>query len=408
MSTRPAIKTSDIDLFTDDALTDPYPLYRELRDVGPIVYLRRYDVHVLARYEQVRDALGDWETFSSADGVGLNDIFNQALTGTIIASDPPHHDTLRNVLSERLSPRALRELRADVDRKVEEHIEELVRRGFFDAVTDLARVIPVSIVLDLLGFPHDGREGLLEWGEGTFNAVGPENRRMQDALPRMQEMFGWLENTCTRDRMLPGGFATTIHEAADRGEIPCEAVVPLMAGYSIPALDTTVSALASAVKLFAENPDQWDALRADPSLIPSAFNEVLRLESPVQFFTRVTRREYRADGLTLPVGSRVVVLYGAANRDERQYPDPDRFDIRRTAADHLAFGYGVHGCAGQGLARLEGHAALAALAKRVERFEIAGESSLKLNNCTRTLATLPVAVRTGIAAAEIVPDGVSR
>ncbi|MET8331581.1 cytochrome P450 [Streptomyces sp. NPDC005181] len=401
MSIRSAMKTSDIDLFTDDALTDPYPLYRDLRDAGPIVYLTRYDVHVLARYEQVRDALEDWETFSSADGVGLNGIFNQALTGTIIASDPPHHDDLRNVLSGRLSPRALRELRADVDRKVEEHIEELVGRGSFDAVTDLARVIPISIILDLLGFPHEGREGLLEWGEETFNAVGPENRRMQDSLPKMQEMFGWLENTCTRDRMLPGGFATTIHEAADRGEIPCEAVVPLMAGYSIPALDTTVSALASAVKLFAEHPDQWDALRANPSLIPSAFNEVLRLESPVQLFTRVTRREYRADGLTLPAGSRVVVLYGAANRDERQYPDPDRFDIRRGAVDHLAFGYEIHGCAGQGLARLEGHAALAALAKRVERFEITSEPTLKLNNSTRALASLPVAVRTGRAAEAI-------
>jgi cytochrome P450 len=392
MSAVMTIPDSDIDLFADDVLSDPYPHYKVLRDAGPITYLKKYDIHALSRYQQVRDALADWETFSSAEGVGLNDTFNQALTGTIIASDPPHHDNLRNVLSDRLSPRALRSLGPDISRRVEEHIAVLVERGSFDSVTDLARVIPVSIVLDLLGFPLEGRDGLMEWGEETFNAVGPANRRMQDALPKMQEMFGWLEGTCTRDRMLPGGFATTIHEAADRGEIPREAVVPLMAGYSIPALDTTVSALASAISLFADNPDQWDAVRADRSLIPSAFNEVLRLEAPVQLFTRVTHKPYETEGVGLPVGTRVLLLYGSANRDERQYPDPDRFDVRRGAADHLTFGYGIHGCAGQGLARLEGHAVLAAFAKRIERFDITGEPTRKLNNSTRALSSLPTTV----------------
>lgn len=387
-----SITSSDIDLFSDEVLNDPYPAYRELRDAGPITYLAQYDIHVLSRYQQVRDALADWETFSSAEGVGLNDIFNEALTGTIIASDPPHHDALRNVLSERLSPRALRDLRAGITRQVNEHIDGLVARGSFDAVTDLARVIPISIVMDLLGFPHEGRDGLLEWGEETFNAVGPPNERMHESLPKMQEMFEWLATTCTRDRMIPGGFATTIHEAADRNEIPQEAVVPLMAGYSIPALDTTVSALASAVQLFAANPAEWDAVRADLSLVPSAFNEVLRMESPVQLFTRVTHKEFTVDGMSLPAGTRVLLLYGSANRDERQYPDPDRFDVRRGAVDHLTFGYGIHGCAGQGLARLEGHAVLTALAQRVERFEVTGAPSRKLNNCTRALSGLPTTV----------------
>jgi hypothetical protein len=128
------------------------------------------------------------ETFSSAEGVGLNNIFNEALTGTIIASDPPHHQKLRNVLSDRLSPKALRALGPDITRRVSEHVDGLAARVDFDAVTDLAAVIPISIVLDLLGFPHEGRENLTEWGEETFNAVGPANRRMQDALPKMQEM----------------------------------------------------------------------------------------------------------------------------------------------------------------------------------------------------------------------------
>lgn len=208
----------------------------------------------------------------------------------------------------------------------------------------------------------------------------------------MGEMFGWLTDTCTRDRMIPGGFATTNHEAADRGEIPEEAVVPLMAGYSVPALDTTISALGSAIEMFAQNPDQWVSLRADPSLIPSAFNEVIRLESPVQIFARVLTRDYEVDGATIPAGTRIGVLYGSANRDERRYPNAERFDVSRPNADHLAFGLGPHSCPGQGLARLEAQAVLESLVKHVERFEITGESSRKVSNHTRSLDSLPIRI----------------
>jgi cytochrome P450 len=192
--------------------------------------------------------------------------------------------------------------------------------------------------------------------------------------------------------MIPGGFATTIHEAADRGEIPEEAVVPLMAGYSVPALDTTISALGSAIELFARNPDQWDAVRADARLVTSAFNEVVRLESPVQFIARVLTRDVEVDGGVILAGTRIGVLYGAANRDERRYPNPEVFDVRRANADHLAFGQGVHSCPGQGLVRLEAHAVITALANQVERFEIVGEPTRKLSNITRSLEKLPIRV----------------
>jgi cytochrome P450 len=391
-STASKLPSSDIDLFSDEVLDRPYPHYRRLRDVGPLVELQRYGVVAMARFGQVREALEDWETFSSAHGVGLNDVLNEAWQGTIIASDPPYHDQLRSVLSERLAPRSLRAMNADITQRAAEHVDSLVARGSFDAVADLARAVPIAIVLDLLGFPAEGRDRLLEWAEGSFNVCGPANQRMLDALPAMQELFAWLNTTCTRGRMVTGGFATTIYEAAERGDIPAEAVVPLMAGYAIPAMDTTISALGSAVQLFADNPEQWDAVRSDPSLIPGAFNEVLRIESPVQAFARVTHRPYTADAATIASGTRVVVLYGAANRDERHYPDPDRFDVRRSSSDHVAFGAGTHACPGQGLARLEAHAVLEALATRVERWEITGEPQRKLANTTRSLNSLPVTV----------------
>ena len=389
-----ALPTSQIDLFADEVLADPYPAYRALRDAGPFVALPQYDIVVVTRFEEARDALLDWEAFSSAQGVGFNDMINEAWVGTIIASDSPYHDKLRAVLSERLAPRALRDLRDDIAARAEEHVERLVARGAFDAVSDLARAVPVAIVLDLLGFPEEGRDQLLHWAENSFNALGPINDRTLAGLPIMGEMFGWLTTTCTRERMVPGGFATTIHEAAERGDIPEEAVVPLMAGYSVPALDTTISALGSAIELFARNPEQWEAVRADASLVTSAFNEVIRLESPVQVFARVLTRDHAvADGAIVSAGTRVGILYGAANRDERHYPDADALDVRRANADHLAFGQGVHSCPGQGLARLEAQSVLASLAQHVRAFELTGEPTRKLSNHTRSLATLPVRVR---------------
>jgi cytochrome P450 len=141
-----------------------------------------------------------------------------------------------------------------------------------------------------------------------------------------------------------------------------------------------------------QHPDQWDLVRADPSLIPRAFAEAIRLESPVPWFGRTTRRPYSAGGLSIEPGRRVLVSYASSNRDERRYPDPDRFDVTRDNADHIAFGYGIHTCPGQGLAKFEGFAIIDALARRVERFEIVGQPKLALNNMTRSLGSLPVRV----------------
>jgi cytochrome P450 len=388
-----SIPSSDIDLFSDEALTNPYPLQKVLRDLAPIVYLEKLNMFALMRYEQVRAALDDWETFSSADGVGLNDEINQAMAGTIINTDPSDHTKLRTVISSRMAPRALNDMRADIDRKADEFIARLLARTEFDAITDLARVFPVTAVLDALGFPLDGRDKLLHWGGASFNSMGPANARCAASFPAAAEMFSWLATKCTADVMIPGGFATTIHEAAARGDIPADSVAHLLAAYAIPSLDTTISAIGSSIWLFAQHPDQWDLVRADPGLIPRAFAEAVRLEAPVPWFGRTTRKPYSAGGLSIEPGRRVLVCYASSNRDERKYPDPDRFDVTRDNADHISFGYGIHSCPGQSLAKFEGFAIIEALARRVDRFEIIGEPKLALNNMTRSLGSLPVRVR---------------
>jgi cytochrome P450 len=383
---------SDVDLFSDNTLNDPYPTFRALRDTAPAVWLNQLNCWAVPRYTEVRTVLGDWERFSAAQGVGLNDDVNAMSVDTVLASDPPLHDTLRAVLAESLSPRAIRSLTDHIRSQADSLVESLVARGTFDAVTELAQIFPPSIVADLLGIPHDVRPRLLPWGDAMFNSLGPANDRMVAALPDLGEMFQWA-HTVAPTELAEGSMGRAVYEAADAGKIEREHAPQLLAAYTAAAMDTTVNSIGSAIWLFSQHPEQWAAVREDRSLIPSAFNEVLRFESPVHYFTRVAPAATVIDNIDIKTGDRVLVMYGSANRDERHYGDnADTFDITRDASDHLAFGYGLHGCAGQAFARMEAHALFAALADRVETFTAAGPPVRHINNTVRGLGSLPVSV----------------
>jgi cytochrome P450 len=187
-------------------------------------------------------------------------------------------------------------------------------------------------------------------------------------------------------------MAAGILAAADRGELD-RAQCPLaIVDYLAPSLDTTISALGNAIWLFATHPDQWQLLRHDPDRVKHAFNEVLRMETPVSCFTRVALGDTEIDGVEVPAGARVMVSYASANRDERHWDHADDFDITRNSAGQIAFGFGDHACAGMGLARLEGAAVLGALVERVERFELTAPPTRQLNNLIRSFAALPTAI----------------
>ena len=390
MKTIPASLRSDLDLFDDRALEDPYPLYRELRDIGPAAYLERHECWFIGRHEELRRSLGDWQTYSSASGIGLNPVINHAWANALICVDPPIHTRMRTFINERLSPRALRPVEDIIDQRANELADRLVKRPGFDAVTDLAHELPVNVIMDLIGWPEEVRGLLLEMAEGSFNACGPANERMRGALPRLEAMMGLIAGVYDAGTLAPRGFGSTIADAARRGEISRDAAIGLLAGYVVAAFDTTINGIASGVWLFATHPDQWDRMRAEPLLVTRAFNEILRMESPIQNFSRVTTRDVgMSEGIVIPAGSRVIVSYAAANRDERHFENPECFDIKRSRVDHLAFGFGNHGCAGQGLARLEAHSVFKALARRVTKFELTGAPVRQLNNITRGFAHLP-------------------
>jgi cytochrome P450 len=219
------------------------------------------------------------------------------------------------------------------------------------------------------------------------------NDRARDAVPDVVAMQAFATEMASGGRLVPGSVGAGVVDAAANGELEPGRVAALIVGYLAPSLDTTISAMGSAMWLAAAHPKQWDLLRRQPELIPNAFNEVLRLESPIRVFGRVATTSTSLGGITLPQGARIAVLYGSANRDPLQFPDPDSFTIdRANAGEHLGFGHGVHSCAGQGLARMETHALLAAMAKAVARIEVAGPAVRARNNLINGWAQLPVKV----------------
>ncbi|NLB46229.1 MAG: cytochrome P450 [Microbacteriaceae bacterium] len=381
------MQTSTIDIWADEILANPHEAFTELREQAPVVYLKHSDVWALTRYAEIREALGSWEDFSSTR-VAFNPQMNEVLTGTTLASDPPLHTQLRATLSENLTPRALRDLKVTIDEKADRIVADAVSRGTFDAVTDLAQELPLQIVLDLIGVQGEVRDKILGWGAAAFNLLGPMNERAQQSFPLAGELFEWTHGM-EGDKLAEGSIGRAIFDAGARGDIPPELCGHIIHQYLAAGMDTTIGAIANAIRLFGENPDQFAKVKEDPTLIPAAFNEVLRMEAAMHAQGRGTTRDVTVGDTVIPEGSQVAVLFYAGNRDPRHYDNPDAFLVERNPVDHLTFGYGVHGCAGQGLAKLEAHAVIEAFCRRVDSFEI-GEPTVTLNNTSRSLGSLPV------------------
>jgi len=212
---------SDHDPYTDEALLDPWPGYKQLRDTGPAVWLPKYEMFALARYDSVRRALEDWESFPSRNGVMMNDRMNQVLRGNTLCSDGAEHDALRDVLRRPLTPRALRPVRDEITAEAEGLVEKLVAQGNFDAATDLANHLPVTVVSKLVGLPEKGRERMLVWAEEMFNCFGPMNDRTVASFPVLDEMMDYATNEAVPGKLKPGSWAEGIRRRADRWRQPC-------------------------------------------------------------------------------------------------------------------------------------------------------------------------------------------
>ena len=387
MTAHPA--TSDIDLWSDETLANPYPVYSQLRDQAAVVKLVRSDVYAITRYQEIRNALGDWAKFSSENAVGFNEGVNQALTGTTLATDPPLHTTLRAALMENLTPRALQKMKDSIDEKANSIVSSLVARGSFDGIKDLACELPLQVVIDLIGIKDDNvRRQILDWGSAAFNVLGPMNERTAMNFPLAGALYQWASQI-TIDQLKEGSIGHGIFLAAANGKIPADSCGHIIHQYVAAGLDTTIATIGNALQLFGEHPDQYALLRQEPALIPAALNEVLRYRALMIATGRRTTQDVEVDGAVIPKGSQVAILFGAGNHDPRHYENPEAFLIKRNPTDHLSFGYGVHNCAGQGLAKLQIYSVFEALIKNIKSFKV-GTPVRKINNASLALDALPV------------------
>jgi len=389
---------SMIDPFSEEFAANPYPLHEELRELGPVIRLERYGIYGMARHREVHAALNDWQSFSSGAGAGIQDLRKAAAwrpRSIVLEVDPPLHDETRGVLQRVLSGPAIRKLRDAFEVEAERLVEELVRRGSFDAIADLAVPYPLKVMGDAVGVPAQGRECLLPFSNMLFNSFGPENDVFRETLAESRDVIPRLVAQCERSSLTPDGLGAQIYQAADEGRLAKEHAPAVVRSMLSAGFDTTVAGVGNAIWAFMQNPAEWQLLRADPTLARTAFDEVIRWEAPVQTFFRTTSREVEIEGTRVAKDQKVLLFLAAANRDPRKWDEPDRLDLSRMTMGHVAFGNGIHVCVGMMIARLEAELLFAAFARRVARFEAAGEPKRRRNNTLRAFGSLPVRVVRG-------------
>lgn len=383
----------DFDPYDATVLANPYPHYERLRDAGPISWSEEYQVYAVGRFETVKRVLTDHESFCSSAGVGLTNFLTEEpwrKPSIILEVDPPEHTRTRKVFSRILSPRALNDLRERFEAVAESMVVELVERGEIDGAQDLAAAYPLKVFADAVGVPAEGRRHLLPYGDMVFNAFGPRNQRFHDCFEKLGPSTEWINAACQRENLTDNGFGAALYAAADAGEITAEEAAMLVRTMLSAGLDTTIFTIANAIACFLQNPEQWNTLHTDPNRARSAVEEVLRYEPTFHSFYRTTTRPLNLEGVEMGRNQKILVFIGSANRDPRHWQDANTFDITRRPSPNMAFGTGIHGCAGQMIARLESEIVFRTLARHVRAITPNGSANIHFNNTVRGYSQLPV------------------
>ena len=357
--------------------------------------MTKYDVWGTARYDIAKQVLDDWETYGSGAGVGLANFHTEKPwrpPSKLLEADPPEHTPRRGVADGVMAHSRLREFRPIFAEQAKLLVDDLLAKGDIDGMEDVAKPYILKVFPDAVGLGPDGREQLLDYGNMVFNGFGPLNDTFAASTAAADAVVDYVMGCCDRDRLDPNGLGEQAYKAADEGIVSNEEALFIVRSMLSAGLDTTVYAIGNVLSCFADHPDEWEKLRADPSKARNAVEEVLRYDSPFQSFFRTTTRDVELAGQHIPAKTKIMMSLGAANRDPAFWEKPDVFDIDRNAAAHLGFGFGVHHCMGQAMARLELQALVTEMAKRIERIEITGPAVRAVNNTLHGFETLPLRV----------------
>lgn len=371
---------SQYDPFAAEVLADV--LYHDgiLREVAPVVYIEKYDFYAITRAEDIQKVLRNWRVFSSTDRPFY--VPNPFRPNAPLMQDPPEHTQTKSVMLRIFSPENMAKMESYFMEHAEKMVEELLADGpvEVDAYKDIAAAYVLKVFPDILGLPKEGRELLLRFGDAVFNAFGPHNEHHFKKMEAGQPALEWVGANTKREKQSEGGIGWQLYQAADEGIISEAEAEQLLTAVFGAGFDTTVFSIAGMLRAFADNPDEWQKLRRNPELIESAFEEAVRYYAPSRFGGRVAMKDTEVGGIRIPAGAKILVMWLGAGRDPRKWENPDQFIIDRPAASgHLSFGFGIHTCAGQAVARMEGRSILKALLSRMENIELTAEPRHAIN-----------------------------
>jgi len=373
----------DLEKLTPEFYADPYPTYRALREHEPVKRLPGGS-YFLTRYDDLINAYKSTKLFSSDKKREFAPKYGDTLlyehhTTSLVFNDPPAHTRVRHLITGALSPRAIAEMEPDLIRLVDGLLETLARKNDVELIGDFAAAIPIEVIGNLLGVPHEERAPLRGWSIAILGALEPVIGA--EAFARgnkaVKEFLSYLETLVERRRAKPGNperdVLTRLIQGEDNGErlTPREllhnCIFLLNAGH-----ETTTNLIGNGLVALSENPGEKNRLLENPEMIKTAIEEVLRFESSNQLGNRMTTEPVELGGIAVPAGASVTLCIGAANRDPQQFADPERFDISRTPNRHLAFASGPHQCVGMALARLEGATAISRFLARFPNYRLNG------------------------------------
>jgi cytochrome P450 len=377
---------------------DPWQVFRRLREEQPLYRNEKHDFFAVSRFDDVRRAELDWQTYSSAKGAALELIKSgiKMPPGNIVFEDPPDHTAHRKMLSRMFSPRRIRELEPKIREFCVGALDPLVGDDTFDFVTQIGAEMPTRVIGMLMGIPEAEGRGLHERVNAAFDGTGADGAKNFRSFADLglQDYIAWRREHPSDDIITELINATFVDGQGVERRLTDQELLNYTTIVAIAGNETTTKVIGWAGELLGRHPRQRALLVENPGLVSNAIEEVLRYESPSPVQARFVTRDVELYGETVPEGAAMLVLTGAANRDDRAFPDPDRFDVTRHIERHLAFAHGIHFCIGNALARLEVRIALEEVLKRWPTWEVDYDSAQWSHTSTvRGWKSLPVFVR---------------
>lgn len=394
---RGAPKTA-IDPFTPERILDPYAWHAEVRELGPIIWLEHYGCYLAARHAECFAIVADHTTFASSAGVGYANFRKETPwrpPSLLLEADQPDHTRRRAIVGRILSAPNLRGLKPAFEAEANMLIDQLLDRSEVEAVNDVAQAFVLKVFPDAVGLIPTGRFNLMKYGAMVFNAFGPQNDIFEESAKDLAEVSAWIMEQCRHENLRPGGLGDQVYQAVPGGQITADEALILVRSFLSAGVDTTVDAVGNALWSFATNPAEWAKVKANPASVKTAFEEVLRFESPFHTFFRTANRDVEIGGVVIAKDDKVMVNVASANRDPRKWDKPDEFNVSRSTQGHVGFGFGIHACIGQMISRLENEVLLTEMAKRNVNFELSDMPVHKVHNTLRGFATLPLRFKQG-------------